>query len=201
MKLVVVTQQVDPADSVLGATVAKLRALAERVDELVVLTDSASEGALPDNVRVRTFRANRRAGRGMRFESALAKELVGRPRPSAVLATEPVLLASGAGQSSGRACASVPPSQKITEPQKKRASGPSRKAISAAISSGWPERPAGTGKRSMCGPITGSARPSAIIAVSVLPGATAFSVMPAPIHSGVGARRRTQWATASLVGA
>ena len=52
MKLVVVTQQVDPADATLGATVAKLRALAERVDELVVLTDSASEGALPDNARV-----------------------------------------------------------------------------------------------------------------------------------------------------
>ena len=30
-KLVVVTQQVDPADSVLGATVPKLRALAERL--------------------------------------------------------------------------------------------------------------------------------------------------------------------------
>ena len=86
MKLVVVTQQVDPADSVLGATVAKLRALAERVDELVVLTDSASEGALPDNVRIRTFGAHRRAGRGLRFETALTHELARRPRPSAVLA-------------------------------------------------------------------------------------------------------------------
>lgn len=85
-KLIVVTQQVDPADASLGATVAKLRALAERVDELVVLTDSAAEGALPDNARVRTFSAKRRTGRGMRFESALAKELGGRPRPSAVLA-------------------------------------------------------------------------------------------------------------------
>ncbi|HEY1316799.1 MAG TPA: glycosyltransferase family 4 protein [Gaiella sp.] len=85
-KLVVVTQQVDPSDSVLGATVPKLRALAARVDELVVLTDSASEGALPGNARVRTFKASRRAGRGMRFEAALAKELASRPRPSAVLA-------------------------------------------------------------------------------------------------------------------
>jgi glycosyltransferase involved in cell wall biosynthesis len=85
-KLVVVTQQVDPADAVLGATVAKLRALAERVDELVVLTDSASEGALPDNVRIRRFSAGRRARRGLRFESALARELASRPRPSAVLA-------------------------------------------------------------------------------------------------------------------
>jgi glycosyltransferase involved in cell wall biosynthesis len=85
-KLIVVTQQVDPASAVLGATVPKLRALAERVEELVVLTDSATEGALPDNVTIRTFSAGRRARRGMRFESALARELSRRPRPSAVLA-------------------------------------------------------------------------------------------------------------------
>ena len=86
MKLVVVTQQVDPGSAVLGATVPKLRALAERVDELVVLADSAVDGALPDNVRVRTFRASRRSGRGLRFETALARELARRPRPAAVLA-------------------------------------------------------------------------------------------------------------------
>ena len=85
-KLIVVTQQVDPASAVLGATVPKLRALAERVEELVVLTDSAAEGALPDNVTIRTFSASRRARRGLRFESALARELSRRPRPSAVLA-------------------------------------------------------------------------------------------------------------------
>jgi glycosyltransferase involved in cell wall biosynthesis len=86
MRLVVVTQQVDPASPVLGATVAKLRALAERVEELVILADSAVEGALPDNCRVRPFRAKLRAGRGVRFESALARELGRRPRPAAVLA-------------------------------------------------------------------------------------------------------------------
>jgi glycosyltransferase involved in cell wall biosynthesis len=86
VRLVVVTQEVDPASPVLGATVAKLRALAERVDELVVLADSAVEGALPDNCRVRPFRARLRAGRGLRFESALARELGRRPRPAAVLA-------------------------------------------------------------------------------------------------------------------
>jgi glycosyltransferase involved in cell wall biosynthesis len=86
VKLVVVTQQVDPTDAVLGATVAKLRALAERVDELVVLTDNAVAGVLPENVRVRTFSSGRRTGRGLRFESALARELTRRPRPSAVLA-------------------------------------------------------------------------------------------------------------------
>jgi glycosyltransferase involved in cell wall biosynthesis len=86
MRLVVVTQQVDPASPVLGATVAKLRALAARVDELVVLADSAMNGVLPDNCRVRLFRAGRRAGRGLRFETALARELSRRPRPAAVLA-------------------------------------------------------------------------------------------------------------------
>jgi glycosyltransferase involved in cell wall biosynthesis len=86
MRLVVVTQQVDPASAVLGATVDKLRALAARVDELVVLADSAVEGALPDNCRVRPFRSSLRAGRGVRFETTLARELVRRPRPVAVLA-------------------------------------------------------------------------------------------------------------------
>ena len=86
MRLVVVTQQVDPTSPVLGATVAKLEALAARVDELVVLADNAVEGALPDNCRVRLFRASNRAGRGLRFESALARELGRRPRPAAVLA-------------------------------------------------------------------------------------------------------------------
>ncbi len=86
MRLVVVTQQVDPASAVLGATVDKLRALAARVDELVVLADRAASGVLPDNCTVRLFRSSHRAGRGMRFESALARELAHRPRPAAVLA-------------------------------------------------------------------------------------------------------------------
>jgi glycosyltransferase involved in cell wall biosynthesis len=86
MRLVVVTQQVDPASPVLGATVDKLRALAERVDELVVLADSAVEGVLRPNCRVHLFSSSRRAGRGLRFESALAQELARRPRPAAVLA-------------------------------------------------------------------------------------------------------------------
>ena len=86
MRLIVVTQQVDPASPVLGATVAKLRALAERVDELVVLADSAVADALPDNCRVRLFRSGTRAGRGLRFERALGRELLRRPRPAAVLA-------------------------------------------------------------------------------------------------------------------
>ena len=83
---VVVTQEVDPASPVLGATVAKIEALAARVDEVVVLADRAVDGALPDNCRVRLFRASHRAGRGLRFESALARELARGPRPAVVLA-------------------------------------------------------------------------------------------------------------------
>jgi glycosyltransferase involved in cell wall biosynthesis len=84
VKLVFVTQQVDPASAVLGATVAKIRALAARVDEVAVLADGAVEGSLPDNCRVHLFRSRTKAGRGVRFEAALAREL--RPRPAAVVA-------------------------------------------------------------------------------------------------------------------
>ena len=67
MRLVFITQRVDPDDPVLGATVAKIEALAKRFDEVVVLTDSAVAGALPPNCRVRTFAAGSRVGRGLRF--------------------------------------------------------------------------------------------------------------------------------------
>ncbi len=83
-KLVVVTQKADPEDPVLGATVPKLRALAERVDQLVVLAASSVPGTLPGNVRVRHFAAGTKALRGARFEAALLREL--RPRPFALVA-------------------------------------------------------------------------------------------------------------------
>ena len=86
MRLVFVTQQVDPGHPALAATVPMLRALAERVDEVVVLADRALPGVLPDNCRVRRFAARSRAGRGMRFESALAAELARSPRPAALVA-------------------------------------------------------------------------------------------------------------------
>ena len=61
MKLVVVTQAVDADDPVLGATVPKLRALAERVDELVVLALRIGEHGLPANVRVKSIAAPNQA--------------------------------------------------------------------------------------------------------------------------------------------
>jgi glycosyltransferase involved in cell wall biosynthesis len=72
-KLVFCTQKLDPDDPVLAATVPMVRALAARVDELVVLCDSATIEL--DNVRVREFGASTQLLRGARFESALAREL------------------------------------------------------------------------------------------------------------------------------
>jgi glycosyltransferase involved in cell wall biosynthesis len=76
-KLVFITQQVDPRHPALAATVPKIRALAELVDEVVVLADGAVPGVLPGNCRVRVFRAPHRALRGARFETALVRELRG----------------------------------------------------------------------------------------------------------------------------
>lgn len=86
MRLIFITQRVDPDDPILGATVAKIAALAARVTEVVVLTDSAVVGALPANCTVRLFDAGSRVGRGLRFEKALAAELARSPRPAAVIA-------------------------------------------------------------------------------------------------------------------
>jgi glycosyltransferase involved in cell wall biosynthesis len=77
VKLIVVTQQVDPDHPALGATVAMLQALAARVDELVVLADAAAAGVLPGNCRVRLFGAPTRPARGLAFARALSGELRG----------------------------------------------------------------------------------------------------------------------------
>ena len=94
--------------------------------------------------------------------------------------------------------ASAAATKKI-EPTMKRAFSESRKQISSAISSGLPFRPIGIGNLSMCCPRIGSFMPSSTIAVIVLPGATAFRLMPRPIHSSLTARPRSQRARAILV--
>jgi glycosyltransferase involved in cell wall biosynthesis len=83
-RLVFVTQRVDAADPVLGATVAKVAALARRLDEVAVVAQRAAPTELPSNVRVTTFDAPTRLGRMLRLERALASSLA--PRPLAVLA-------------------------------------------------------------------------------------------------------------------
>jgi glycosyltransferase involved in cell wall biosynthesis len=74
-RLVFVTQSVDPAHPVLGATLPKIRALAERVGEVVVLAQSGRGDGLPSNVEVRSFGAATRPGRVLRFERNLARAL------------------------------------------------------------------------------------------------------------------------------
>ena len=76
-RILFITQQVDPEHPALAATVPKIRALADLVDEVVVLADDAARGVLPASCRVRTFRSPTKAGRGLRFELALARELSG----------------------------------------------------------------------------------------------------------------------------
>jgi glycosyltransferase involved in cell wall biosynthesis len=78
-RLIFATQKLDLRDPVLAATVPMVRALASRVDELVVLCDSADPSAAPANARIHAFGAPTQAQRGARFAAALAREL--RPRP------------------------------------------------------------------------------------------------------------------------
>ncbi len=85
MRLLVVTQAVDAEDPVLAATVPKLRALAERCEQLVVLTDRAGAHDLPAGCTVKLFGAPGRLRRGTRFAAALAPYLL-RRRVDAVLA-------------------------------------------------------------------------------------------------------------------
>ncbi|MFL5950796.1 MAG: glycosyltransferase family 4 protein [Gaiellaceae bacterium] len=74
-RLLFLTQAVDPAHPALAATIAQIRALAARVDELVVLAQSAAHVELPGNVEVRTFGAANRVARMLRFERELAHAL------------------------------------------------------------------------------------------------------------------------------
>lgn len=83
-KLVFITQVVDPDDPNLGATTAKIAAIARRVDEVVVLCDRGREGVLPDNCRLRVFGASSRLRRAVRYVRALTAEM--RDRPAAVVA-------------------------------------------------------------------------------------------------------------------
>jgi glycosyltransferase involved in cell wall biosynthesis len=74
-RLVFLTQSVDPDHPVLAATIPKIRALAERVDEVVVVAQEGRGEGLPPNVEVRTFGAPTRAQRVWRFERELARAL------------------------------------------------------------------------------------------------------------------------------
>ena len=75
MRLVFVTQRVDSQHPALAATIPKIRALAERVDELVVLAQSGDRDELPRGVELKVFDAPSQLRRGAAFERALARVL------------------------------------------------------------------------------------------------------------------------------
>ncbi len=75
MKLVFVTQELDPAHPALAQTVDLVGALAARVDELAVVARDVDWDGLPANASVRTFAAAGKLGRGFRFERALGASL------------------------------------------------------------------------------------------------------------------------------
>lgn len=75
-RLIFATQKLDPGDPVLAATVPMVRALAARVDELVVLCDTGRTH-VADNVRAHEFGAPTQLQRGLKFEAALTGELRG----------------------------------------------------------------------------------------------------------------------------
>jgi glycosyltransferase involved in cell wall biosynthesis len=83
-RLVFVTQQADPEHPVLGATAAQIAALAERVDEVLVLANGPVTAALPANCRIVSFAAPTKAARTARYLRALIPALA--RRPVAVLA-------------------------------------------------------------------------------------------------------------------
>jgi glycosyltransferase involved in cell wall biosynthesis len=74
-RLVFLTQSVDPEHPALAATIPKIRALASRADEVLVLAQSGTGAGLPPNVEVRSFGASSRAARAWRFERELARAL------------------------------------------------------------------------------------------------------------------------------
>lgn len=76
MKLVLVTQELDPDHPALAQTLDLVRVLADRVDELAVVTRRA-RAELPPGVTLRTFDAGSRVGRTLAFERGVASATAG----------------------------------------------------------------------------------------------------------------------------
>jgi|tagenome__1003787_1003787.scaffolds.fasta_scaffold20874943_2 glycosyltransferase involved in cell wall biosynthesis len=83
-RVLFVTQQIDPEHPNLAAATAMVRALAERVDEVVVICLRAVPGVLPDNCSVRVIGARTRPMRGLRYGWAIIRSL--QPRPIGLIA-------------------------------------------------------------------------------------------------------------------
>jgi glycosyltransferase involved in cell wall biosynthesis len=83
-RIIFVTQQIDPEHPNLAAATAMVRALAENVDEVVVICLRAVPGVLPENCTIRVIGASHRPVRGMKYAAALARSV--RPRPIGLIA-------------------------------------------------------------------------------------------------------------------
>src|SRR6478752_4387269 len=94
MKLVFVTQTLDPAHGSLAQTLDLVRALSDRVDELIVVCQTADWDEIPSNVEVRVFGARGKAGRVFAFERELATAL--RDSNAALVHMVPTFLALAA---------------------------------------------------------------------------------------------------------
>src|SRR6478736_5158170 len=77
MKLVFVTQTLDPRDPVLAQTIDLVGALASRIDELRLVSRTARWDEAPANATVRTFDAPTRARRIVAYERAFLPALPG----------------------------------------------------------------------------------------------------------------------------
>src|SRR3954454_21631773 len=75
MKLVFVTQTLDPEHGSLAQTLDLVRALAARCDELVVVCRTVRWDDMPGNVTTRTFDASTKLRRTLAFERALAASI------------------------------------------------------------------------------------------------------------------------------
>ncbi len=78
-RIVFVTQQIDPEHPNLAAATAMVRALAERVDEVIVIALRAVPGVLPGNCTIYVIGARTRFRRGLNYEWALIRSMRHRP--------------------------------------------------------------------------------------------------------------------------
>jgi len=77
VKLVFVTQELDPSHPALAQTTDLVGALARRVDELAIIARDVEWNDVPANAAVRTFSSTGRLRRGLQFEQALHGSLGG----------------------------------------------------------------------------------------------------------------------------
>jgi glycosyltransferase involved in cell wall biosynthesis len=83
-RIIFVTQQIDPEHPNLAAATAMVKALAERVDEVIVIALRAVPGVLPPNCTVYAIGAPHRLRRGFNYAWALLRSL--QPRPIGLIA-------------------------------------------------------------------------------------------------------------------